>query len=73
LKLLLHGVTARRYGIRGPIISYERPKKTPVSGPAPSHPTAPGVIRVPYPNYGPSGSSQPEFMEFIQTPGFPKK
>jgi len=70
---LLQGVPARRYGIRGPVISNERPKQTPVRGPAPSHPTAPGVIRVPYPNYGPSGSSQPKFMEFIPTPGFPKK
>jgi len=51
----------------------ERPKQTPVRGLAPSHPTAPSVIRVPYPNYGPSGSSQPKFMEFIPTPGFPKK
>lgn len=73
MKLLLQGVPARRYGIIGPVISNERPKQTPVRGPAPSHPTAPGVVRVPYPNYGPSGSSQPKFMEFIPTPGFPKK
>jgi len=69
----LQGVPTRRYDIREPVISNERPKQTPVRGPAPSHPTAPGVIRVPYPNYGPSGSSQPNFMEFIPTPGFPKK
>jgi len=69
----LQGVPARRYGIRRPIILNERPNKTPLRGPAPSHPTAPGVIRVSYPNYGPSGSSQPKFMKFISTPGFPKK
>jgi len=73
LKMLLQGVPARRYGIRRPIISNERPKKTLVRGPAPTHPTAPGVIRVLYPNYGPSGSTQSKFMEFIPTPGFPKK
>jgi hypothetical protein len=44
LKLLLQGVPARRYGIIGPFISNERPKQTPVRGPAPSHPTAPGVV-----------------------------
>jgi len=52
----LQGVPARRYSIRGSVISNERPKQTPVRGPAPSHPTASDVIRVPYPNYGPSGS-----------------
>jgi hypothetical protein len=31
------------------------------------------VIRVSYPGYGPSGWIQPQFMEFIPTPGFPKK
>ena len=71
--MLLQGVPARRYGIRGPIISNERPKKTPVRDPAPTHPTAPAVVRVPYPNYGLSGSTQPKFMEFIPTLGFPKK
>jgi len=70
---LLQGVPARRYIIRGPIISNERPKQTPVRGPAPSDPTALGVIRVPYLNYGPSGSSQSKFMEFIPIPDFPKK
>ena len=73
MKLLLQGVPAIRYGIRGPGISNERAKQTLVRGPAPSHPTATGVVLVPYPNYGPSGSSQPKFMEFIPTPGFPKK
>lgn len=71
--MLLQGVPARRYGIREPIISNERPKQTSMRDPAPAHPTAPDVIRVPYPNYGPSGSTQPKFMEFILTPGFPKK
>nr|ABD28298.1 hypothetical protein MtrDRAFT_AC147774g9v1 [Medicago truncatula] len=66
------GVPARRYGIRGPIISNERPKQTPMRV-LHQHPTAPGVIRVPYPNYGPSSSTQPKFMEFIPTLGFPKK
>jgi len=44
--MLLQGVPARRYDIRGPIISNERPKQTPVRGL--------GVIRVPYSNYGSS-------------------
>jgi len=74
---LIENVVARCYykevDIKGPIILNERPKKTPVRGPVPARPTAPGVIRVPYPNYGPSGSNQPKFMEFISTPGFPKK
>jgi len=42
-------------------------------GPAPTHPTAPGVIRVSYPGYSPSGLTQPKFMKFISTPGFSKK
>ena len=67
------GCSTRRYDIRRPIISNERPKQTPVRGPAPTHPTAPGVIRVPYPNYGPSGSTHSKFMEFIPTPEFSKK
>jgi len=71
--MLLQGVPARRYDIKRPIISNEGPKQTPVRGHAPTHPTALGVIRVPYPNYGPSGSTQSKFMEFIQNPGFPKK
>jgi len=50
-----------------------RPKKTPVRGPAPAHPIAPAVVRVPYRNYGSFGSTQPMFMEFIPTPRFPKK
>jgi len=64
----LQGVPARKYDIRRPIISNERPKQTPVRGPAPTDPTAPSVTRVPYPNYGPSGSTQSKFMEFIPTP-----
>jgi hypothetical protein len=69
----LQGVITRRYVIRGPIISNERPKQTLVRGPAPAHPTTPGVIKVPYSSYGPSSSTQHKFMEFIPTPGFPKK
>jgi len=71
--MLLQGVTTRRYDIRGSIIPNERSKQTPVRGPAPTHPTAHGLIRVPYPSYGPSCSTQPKFMEFISTPGIPKK
>jgi len=71
--MLLHGVTTRRYDIRGPITSNERPKQTRMRGPAPTHPTAPGVIRVSYPGYSPSGLTQPKFMKFISTPGFSKK
>jgi len=56
-----------------PIISNERLKKTPVRGPAPTHPTAPAVVRVSYANYGSSGSTQPKFMEFIPTSGFSNK
>ncbi|XP_039689009.1 uncharacterized protein [Medicago truncatula] len=63
----------RRYGLRGPVPSANRPKNTPMRGPAPAHPTPAGMIRVPYPTYGPPGSTQPQFMEFIPTPGFPKK
>jgi len=66
----LQGVTTRRYDIRGPIISNERPKQTPVRGPVPAHPTTHGIIRVPYPSYGLSGSTQPKFMEFIPIPNF---
>jgi hypothetical protein len=69
----LQGVITRRYVNRGPIISNQRPKQTLVRGIVPTHPTAPGVIRVPYLCYGPSGSTQPKFMEFISTSGFPKK
>jgi len=54
--------------MRWPIFSTETSKQTPVRGPAPPHPTALGVIRAPYPSYGPSGSTQPQFMEFIPTP-----
>jgi len=41
-----------------------------VRGHTPTHPTTPGVIRVPYPGYGSSGSTPPQFMEFISTLGF---
>ena len=47
-------------------------KQTPLRGPTPQNPTAPGVIRVPNPNYGSSASTQPQYMEFIPTPRFPK-
>jgi len=74
LNLQFQGVAQRRYGLRGPVLSADRPKQTPMRGPAPAHPTPAGIIRVPYPTYGPSGSTQPtKFMEFIPTPGFPKK
>jgi len=59
--------------MRGPVISTERPKQTPVRGPAPQNPTTPGVIRVSYPSYGKSGSTQPQFRKFIPTLRFPKK
>jgi len=52
-----------------PVISTERPKQTPMRGPAPQNPTAHGVIRIPYPNYGQSGSTQPQFMEFLYNVG----
>jgi hypothetical protein len=59
--------------MRGPVIhSNDMHKQTPLRGPAPHNPTAPGIVRVPNPNYGPSASTQPQYMEFIPTPGFPK-
>ena len=64
MNLKFQSVAPRRYGL----------KNTPMRGPAPAHPTPAGIIRVPYPTYGPSGSTQPtKFMEFIPTTGFPKK
>jgi len=54
--------------MRGPQISNGRHKQTLVRGPTPQNPTAPGVIRVSYPSYGPSASTQPQYMEFIPTP-----
>jgi len=57
----------------GPVISNDRHKQTPMRGPAPQNPTALEVIRVSYPNYGSSASSQPQYMEFIPTPRFPKQ
>jgi hypothetical protein len=59
--------------MRGPIILTERSKQTQVRGPALTHTTTRGLIRVPYPGYEPSGSTQPQFMEFIPTLGIPKK
>ena len=58
--------------MRGPVISNDRHKQTPMGDPAPQNPTALEVIRVPYPNYGSSASTQPQYMEFIPTRGFPK-
>ena len=45
-------------------------KQTQVRGSALQNPTAPKVIRVPYPSYGSSASTQSQYMEFIPTPGF---
>jgi len=74
LNLQFQGVATRRYGLRGPVLLADRPKQTPMRGPAPAHPTPAGIIRVSYPTYGPSGSTQPtKFMEFIPTPEFPMK
>jgi len=52
-------VGTRRYGIRGPVISTEKSTQTPVKGTTPPHPTAPEVIRMSYPSYGPSDSTKP--------------
>jgi len=52
-------VGTRRYGIRGPIISTEKSMQILVKGTVPPHPTAPEVIRMSYPSYGSSGSTQP--------------
>jgi len=74
LNLQFQGVAPRRHGLRGPILLADRPKQTPMRGPTLAHPTPAGIIRAPYPTYGPPGSTQPiKFMEFIPTPGFPKK
>jgi len=63
--------------LRGPapqkVISNNRHKQTPLRDPAPQNPTTPEVIRVPNPHYGSSASTQPQYMEFILTPGFPKQ
>jgi len=59
--------------MRGPVISNDRHKQTPQRGSTPQNPTAPGVIRVPNPNYKSSASTQPQYMEFIPTSGFPKQ
>jgi len=53
--------------LRGLVISTKRSRQTLVWGPAPPHPTAPRVIRVSYPSYGPSDYAQPQFMEFVPT------
>jgi len=66
-------MSTRKYGIKGPVISNDRHKQTPLRCPAPQNPTAPAVIRVSNPNYGSSTSTQPQYMEFILTPGFPKQ
>jgi len=67
LKNLSQGVSTRRYGVRGPVILIVRYKQTSVRGHAPTHATAPGVIKLPYHGYGPSGVTQPQFMKFIPT------
>jgi len=46
-----------RYGMRGLVISNDMHKQTPLRGPTPQNPTAPGVIRVANPNYGSSAST----------------
>jgi len=55
------------------MISNDRHKQTPLRGPAPQNLIALGVIRVPNPYYRSSTSTQPQYMEFIPTPGFPKQ
>ncbi|AET03253.2 hypothetical protein MTR_8g066620 [Medicago truncatula] len=65
-------MSTRRYGMRGPMISNDIHKQTLLRGHAPQDPTALGVIRISNPNYGSSASTQPQYMEFIPTPGFPK-
>jgi len=59
--------------MRGPVISNDRHKQTPMRGPVPQNPIVLGVIRVPYSNYWSSASTQPQYMEFIPTPRFPKQ
>lgn len=66
------GMSTRRYGMRELVISNDMHKQTPLRGPAPQNPTAPGIIRVPNPTYGPYASTQSQYMEFIPTPEFPK-
>jgi len=55
------------------VILNDKHKQTLVRGPALQISTAPGVIIVPYPSYGSSASTQPQYMEFIPTLGFPKQ
>jgi len=59
----------KRYGMRGLVISNDRHKQTPLKSHSPQNSTASGVIRVSNPNYGSSTSTQPQYMEFIPTPG----
>jgi len=66
-------MSTRKYGMKEPVVSNDRHKQTQLRGPAPQNPTAPGVIRVPNPYYGPSTSTQLQYMEFIPTSGFPKQ
>ena len=47
--ILFQVMGTRRYNIRGAVFSNDRHKQTPLRGPAPQNPTAPGVIRVPNP------------------------
>ena len=70
--ILFQGMSTRKYGMRGRVISNGRHKQTPTRGPVPQNPTVPGVIRVPNSYYGSSTSTQPQYMEFIPTPGFLK-
>ena len=44
--------------MRVSVISTKKSTQTPVRGLAPPHRTAPRVIRMSYPSYGPSGSTQ---------------
>jgi hypothetical protein len=57
LNLQFQGVAPRRHDLRGPALSADRLKQTPMRDPAPAHPTSVGIIRVPYPTYGPPGST----------------
>lgn len=48
MNLKFQSVAPRRYGLRGPIPSADRPKNTPMRGPAPAHPTPAYVISQTY-------------------------
>ena len=71
--ILFQVMGTRRYDMRRPVISNGMHSQTSLSGPAPQNPTAHGVIRIPNPNYVSFASTQPQYMEFIPTPGFPKQ